>query len=70
MIPTLLLVTIPLVGCVAVFALPERRAVAFGVTVTALTLLDAVALAATFDYGRSTCAFTSAWTVSRYRSSC
>jgi NADH-quinone oxidoreductase subunit M len=53
MIPTLLLVTIPLVGCVAVFALPERRAVAFGVTVTALTLLDAVALAATFDYGRS-----------------
>jgi NADH-quinone oxidoreductase subunit M len=53
MIPTLFLVAIPLVGCVAVFALPERRAVSFGIAVTALTLLDAVLLAAWFDYGRS-----------------
>jgi NADH-quinone oxidoreductase subunit M len=53
MIPTLFLVAIPLVGCVAVFALPERRAVSFGIAVTALTLLDAVLLAASFDYGRS-----------------
>jgi NADH-quinone oxidoreductase subunit M len=53
MILTLFLLAIPSVGCVAVLALPERRAVGFGVAVTALTLLDAVALAASFDYGRS-----------------
>jgi NADH-quinone oxidoreductase subunit M len=53
MIPTLFLVAIPLVGCVAVFALPERQVVSFGIAVTALTLLDAVLLAASFDYGRS-----------------
>jgi NADH-quinone oxidoreductase subunit M len=50
---TVLLLVLPFAGCLAVFAVPERRAVPFGVAATALTLLDAVLLAAAFDYGRS-----------------
>ena len=50
---TLLLVALPLAGCAAVFALPEREAVRFSVLVTSLTLLDAVVLAASFDYDRA-----------------
>jgi NADH-quinone oxidoreductase subunit M len=50
---TLLLVALPLAGCLAVFAIPEREAVRFSVLVTSLTLLDAVVLAASFDYDRA-----------------
>jgi len=50
---TLLLVAIPFVGSIGVFAFDEARAVRFGVLVTSLTLLDALAVAVAFDYHRS-----------------
>lgn len=50
---TILLVALPLAGCLAVFAVPERRAVNFGVLASGATLVVAVVTAAVFDYGRS-----------------
>jgi NADH-quinone oxidoreductase subunit M len=50
---TVLLVALPLVGCLAVLGVPERLAVWFGVAVSALTLIVAVVIAAGFDYHRS-----------------
>ncbi len=50
---TVLLVAVPLAGCLAVLALPARWAVRAGVVVTGLVLLDAGAMAAVFDYGRA-----------------
>lgn len=48
---TVLLVALPLAGCLAVLALPARWAVRAGIVVTGLVLLDAGAMAAVFDYG-------------------
>jgi NADH-quinone oxidoreductase subunit M len=48
----ILLIALPLIACLAVLAVPERLAVLFGVATTAATLLVAVLMAATFDYGR------------------
>lgn len=48
---TILLVTLPLAGCLAVLALPARWAVRAGVVVAGLVLLDAGGMAAVFDYG-------------------
>ncbi|MGQ0837235.1 complex I subunit 4 family protein [Actinokineospora sp.] len=50
---TVLLIAVPLAGCLIVPALPRRRAVSFGVVVTGLTLLIAAAMAVSFDYGRT-----------------
>ncbi len=48
---SVLLVALPLAGCFAVPALPAAWAVRAGIVVTGLVLLDAVAMAAVFDYG-------------------
>lgn len=45
-----LLIALPLAGCLAVFVLPERYAVGFGTLVAALTLADATAMACSFGY--------------------
>jgi NADH-quinone oxidoreductase subunit M len=50
---TILLVALPLAGCLAVLAVPERRAVTFGVLVTGGTLVVAAVVAAAFDYQQS-----------------
>jgi NADH-quinone oxidoreductase subunit M len=50
---TALLVAVPLLGCLAVLAIPRRFAVAGGVAVTGATLAVAVAMLAAFDYGRT-----------------
>lgn len=50
---TVLLLALPLAGCLAVVALPVRWAVRAGIVVTGLVLLDAGAVAAVFDYGRA-----------------
>src|SRR5437660_4592777 len=50
---TVLLVALPLVGCLAVLGVPERRAVWFGVAVSGVTLSVAVVIAAGFDYHRT-----------------
>lgn len=50
---TVLLVAVPLAGCLAVFAVPERRAVWFGVVVSSATLVVAVVVTAAFDYHRT-----------------
>ncbi len=49
----ILLVALPLAGCLAVLAIPERRAMTFGVLVSGGTLVVAVVVAAVFDYRRS-----------------
>src|SRR3981081_1701147 len=46
----LLLIALPLAGCAAVLAQPDRYAVRFGVVVAAATLADATAMAASFGY--------------------
>jgi NADH-quinone oxidoreductase subunit M len=48
---TVLLLALPLAGCLAMPALPARWAVRAGIGVTGLVLLDAAAMAAVFDYG-------------------
>ncbi|KAA2263406.1 NADH-quinone oxidoreductase subunit M [Solihabitans fulvus] len=50
---TVLLLVLPLLGCLAVLGLPPKRAAAFGVAVTSATLATALLMAATFDYHRS-----------------
>jgi NADH-quinone oxidoreductase subunit M len=50
---SVLLVALPLLGCLAVLGIPDRLAVRFGVLVTGLTLVVAVVLVAAFDYHRS-----------------
>jgi NADH-quinone oxidoreductase subunit M len=50
---TVLLVALPLAGCLAVLGVPERVAVWFGVVLTGATLVVAVVVAAVFDYHRS-----------------
>ena len=52
MIAALLLI-VPLLGCAAVLALPQRYALRAGLVVTGLALAVAVVLAAVFDYSRS-----------------
>jgi NADH-quinone oxidoreductase subunit M len=49
----ILLIAVPLIGCLAVLAVPERRAIVFGVVATGAALLVAVLTAITFDYGRA-----------------
>lgn len=48
---TVLLVALPLAGCLGVLVFPERWAVRAGIVVTSLTLLDAITMLAVFDYG-------------------
>ena len=50
---TVALIAVPLLGCLVVLVVPERRAVPFGVVVTGVTLLIAAAMAGSFDYGRT-----------------
>lgn len=50
---TMVLLAVPLLGSGLVLALPERRALSAGVAITGLTFVVAVAMAASFDYGRS-----------------
>jgi NADH-quinone oxidoreductase subunit M len=50
---TVLLVAVPLLGCLVVLGIPERRAVWLGVGVSGVTLILAVVIAAGFDYRRS-----------------
>jgi NADH-quinone oxidoreductase subunit M len=47
------LIALPLAGCLLLPALPAGRAVPAGVAVSGLTLAAAVALASTFDYARA-----------------
>lgn len=47
---TALLLAVPLAGCLVVLGLPQRHALPFGAAVSGLTLLDALALGASFDY--------------------
>jgi NADH-quinone oxidoreductase subunit M len=48
-----LLIALPLAGCLAVHAVPERHAVRFGAVVAGLTLADATAMASSFGYGQA-----------------
>ncbi|HEY0451381.1 NADH-quinone oxidoreductase subunit M [Actinophytocola sp.] len=50
---TLLLVAVPLAGCLVVLLAPVRLATVLGVVVTAATLAVAVGMAVMFDYGRT-----------------
>ncbi|HEU5471873.1 MAG TPA: NADH-quinone oxidoreductase subunit M [Actinophytocola sp.] len=50
---TVLVILLPLAGCLVVLALPERVAVGFCVYVSGLTLAAAVGMVTWFDYGRA-----------------
>jgi NADH-quinone oxidoreductase subunit M len=45
-----LLIALPLAGCLAVLAMPERYAAGFGILAAGATLADATAMAASFGY--------------------
>lgn len=45
-----LLIALPLAGCLAVLVMPERYAAGFGILAAAATLADATAMAASFGY--------------------